>query len=116
MIRLALVALLMISFALPAPVAAQAEHECAITIAGLRECVQHAAEMGHITNRGITQSLLAKIDAAQAAADRGQPTVAISQLHAFIGEVGAQSGRFIIAEHAAHMIQHAEQVIDALGG
>ncbi len=86
------------------------------TLADLRACVLHAAEMGHIDNAGITQSLLAKIDAAQAAVDRGETAVAIYQLEAFIQAVEAQSGNHIDAEHAAHMIRHAYTVINVLNG
>jgi hypothetical protein len=84
------------------------------TIQSLHHCVTHAYEMGHIDNAGVAASLEAKINAAQAALDRGQPAVAVHQLDAFIQEVQAQAGQHIDAEHAAHMIMHAEQVIAAL--
>ena len=84
------------------------------TIAALQTCVQHAAEMGHIDNNGIVGSLNAKLDAAQAALDRGQPAVAVNILSAFVNEVQAQAGRHIDAEHAAHMVMHAQTVIAAL--
>ena len=84
------------------------------TIQALHHCVMHAYEMGHIDNVGVTQSLLAKLDAAQAAVDRGQPAVAVNLLQAFVQEVRAQAGQHIQAEHAAHMIMHAQQVIAAL--
>jgi hypothetical protein len=87
------------------------------TIASLHQCVQHAQEMGHITNAGVATSLLAKLDAAQAALDRGQTDVAISLLNAFISDVSAQSDKLIAADHAAHMVMHAQMVIImALGG
>ncbi|HMN31095.1 MAG TPA: hypothetical protein PKE45_23275 [Caldilineaceae bacterium] len=86
----------------------------AATVASLRACVLHAAEMGHIDNRGVTNSLLAKLDAAQRALDRGQAAVAIATLQAFINEVEAQAGKHIDAEHAAHMVMHANEVITAL--
>jgi hypothetical protein len=70
--------------------------------------------MGAITQPGVTNSLLAKIGAAQNAVDRGQPAVAVQVLRAFINEVQAQSGVHIDPEHAQHMISHAEQVIAAL--
>ena len=84
------------------------------TIQSLHHCVMHAYEMGHIDNAGVAASLQAKLDAAQAALDRGQPAVAVHGLQAFIQEVRAQAGQHIDAEHAAHMILHAEQVITAL--
>ena len=88
----------------------------ATTIESLHHCVMHAYEMGHITNAGVEQSLLAKLDAAQAALDRGQTNVAIQLLNSFIKEVNAQAGRGIDPEHAPHLVMHAENVIAALGG
>jgi hypothetical protein len=84
------------------------------TIQSLRECVQQASMQGLITNQGITQSLLAKLDAAQAAVDRNQPDVAVKLLEAFIGEAEAQAGQHINAEHAQHLVEHAKLVIQAL--
>ena len=86
------------------------------TIASLHHCVGHAYDMGHITNKGVANSLLAKLDAAQAALDRGQPGVAVNLLHAFINEVNAQAGKHIVADHAGHLVEHARNVITALGG
>jgi hypothetical protein len=84
------------------------------TIAALQDCVNHAVTMGHIDNAGVAHSLQAKLGAAQAAQDRGQVGVAVNVLGAFINEVQAQSGQHIQAEHAAHMIMHAQMVIEAL--
>ena len=93
-------------------------HDCSHdgTVQALRECVEHAAAEGHIDNPGITRSLLAKLDAAEAAIDRGQSSAAINKLEAFIREVEAQAGKHIVAEHAQHLVEHAELVIQALGG
>ena len=102
-----------------APAFAAEGHECdhdATTIESLHHCVMHAVEMGHITSEGVANSLLAKLDAAQAALDRGQPAVACRLLESFIKEVDAQAGRHIDAEHAPHLVMHAENVIMALGG
>ena len=85
-------------------------------IASLHHCVMHAVDMEHITNAGVATSLMAKLDAAQAAFDRGQTDVAINLLNAFIHEVSAQSGKFIVADHGLHLAQHAQHVIDALRG
>ncbi len=62
----------------------------------------------------MTNSLLAKLDAAQAAEDRGQTGTAINLLGAFIHEVQAQAGKHIEATHAEHMVMHAQMVIQAL--
>jgi competence protein ComGC len=86
------------------------------TIESVHHCVMHAYDMDHITNKGVADSLMAKLDAAQAAFGRGQTDVAINLLNAFINEVNAQSGKFIVAEHAPHLAQHAYMVIEALGG
>ena len=86
------------------------------TIASLHHCVMHAVDMGHITNAGVATSLMAKLDAAQAAVDRGQTDVAINLLNAFVNEVKAQSGKFIVADHAGHLVMHAQMVIMVLGG
>lgn len=101
------------------PVLAAEDHLCdhgGATIESLRHCVVHAYDMGHLTKVGVRDSLLAKLDAAQAAFDRGQTTTAANQLRAFINEVNAQAGKAILAEHAGHLVGHAEIAIAALGG
>jgi predicted outer membrane protein len=111
-----LAVLLVFSFAIPV-LAQGTDHDCPhgnATIADLRACIDHAVTMGHIDNQGIARSLFAKLDAAQAALDRGQSNVAINILGALINAIGAQSGKHIDAQHASHMIEHTQQVIDAL--
>ncbi len=93
------------------------EGECShdmTTIESLHHCVMHARDMGHITNQGVANALISKLDAAQAALDRGQPAVAANILQAFIHQVEAQSGKHIVPEHAAHLIEHAQAVVAAL--
>jgi hypothetical protein len=109
-----LLALITASF--PAPVFAGEDHECEheTTIESLRECIVHAADMGHIANQGVAKSLLTMLDAAQAALDRDQTHVAVNILHAFIQEIEAQAGKHIDSDHAAHLVSHARAVIDAL--
>jgi competence protein ComGC len=102
-----------------APAFAAEDHACdhnGTTIESLHHCVVHAYEMEHITNKGVANSLLAQLDAAQAALDRGQSGVAVNLLHAFINEVHAQAGKHIVADHAPHLAEHAQNVITALGG
>lgn len=112
-ITLTLVALTLFAVS---PVLAASHDACShdATVASLRHCVAHASNMGVITNAGIVQSLLAKLDAAQAAVDRSAPETAVNALQAFVNEVRAQSGKGIDAAHAQHMIQHAQAVIAAL--
>jgi competence protein ComGC len=104
---------------LAAPAFAAEDHTCdhsGATIESLQHCVQHAYDMGHITKKDVALSLLAKTSAAQAGLDHGQPQVAIKLLNAFIREVNAQAGKSIAAEHAGHLVEHARNVITALGG
>jgi len=100
----------------PGTARAQTSDDCvhASTISSLRTCVQHAADQGFIDNQGVTNSLLAKLDAAQAAQNRGQTSEAINQLDAFIHEVQAQAGKHIDPMHAQHLVMHAQMVIQAL--
>lgn len=84
------------------------------TVASLYDCVQHAYAQGHINDAGVAQSLLAKLSAAQAAVNQGQPAVAVNILQAFIYEVQAQAGVHILADHAQHLVDHAQMVIQAL--
>ena len=61
---------------------------------------------------GTKTSLLAKLAAACAAFERGNPATAIRQLTAFQNEVHAQSGSAISAAFASELIQAAQAVID----
>ena len=102
-----------------APVSAADAMTCDHTgtaIKSLHDCVIHAYDMGHITNAGVRDSLLAKLDAAHAALDRGKTGVAINQLRAFTNEVNAQAGKHNMADHVVHLLEHAQQVSRALSG
>lgn len=105
-----------LSLMLATPTFAADGHGCVHdpTVQSLGNCVIHAAGAGHIGNQGITNSLLAKIDAAQAALDRGQTKAAVNKLNAFVRAVEAQAGKHIVAEHATHLIMHANQVSAAI--
>jgi hypothetical protein len=98
------------------PATAADPMECAhdSSVASLRECVIHAAEQGFIDNSGVANSLLAKLDAAQASSGRGQDAVAVDQLGAFVHELDAQAGKHVDAEHATMLRIHAATVIAAL--
>jgi hypothetical protein len=84
------------------------------TVESLYHCVQHAADMGHISNAGVANSLLVKVAAADDALARQRTNSAIRMLGAFINEVEAQAGIHVDAMHAEHMIMHAEVIIDGL--
>ena len=110
------VILAVLSLMLATPAFAADGHGCAHdpTVQSLRNCVIHAAGAGHIDNQGITNSLLAKLDAAQAALDRGQTKTAVNNLNAFVRAVEAQDGKHIVSPHATHLAMHANQVIAAI--
>lgn len=116
-VALFLMAMLVVA-GLRAPMAsAQVTDSCPadVTIASLQTCVQNAAEIGHIDNQGVTRSLLAKLDAAQVAVNRGQPQVAVQMIQTFEIEVRVEAGQHMDMEHAQHMLMRAEMVIEALG-
>jgi len=114
----ALVAFIGFNLLTPGTARAQTTDDCGqgTTIATLVVCVEHCAQQGFINNQGVTNSLLAELDAAQAAQDNGQTGTAINLLGAFIHEVQAQAGKHIVQPHAQHMVMHAQSVIQALGG
>ncbi|HEX9132803.1 MAG TPA: winged helix-turn-helix domain-containing protein [Ktedonobacteraceae bacterium] len=68
----ALVAFVGFNLLTPGTARAQTTDDCALTptIASLATCVEHAASQGIITSQGVANSLLAELDAAQAALDR----------------------------------------------
>ena len=112
------VALMLLALGLAAPIPAQAQSMEACshdpTISSLRDCVQHAAQVGHIDNSGVAYSLIIKLGTAQLALERGQSGAAINLLEAFVSQVRAQAGKHIHQEHANHMLMHAQEVIQAL--
>jgi predicted negative regulator of RcsB-dependent stress response len=84
------------------------------TIDSLKMCVKHAAAQGFINSKGVTYSLLAKLDLAEVAVKDDCTSQAIDLLEAFIHEVKAQSGKHIESMHAEHLVMHAQMVIQAL--
>lgn len=110
---LAILLAALFSLTLAIPAFAMEGHDCThvATIDSLRE---HASMTDHVDNQGVANSLVAKLDAADAALDRGQPDVAANLLNAFINQVQAQSGKHIHADHAGCLINHAGEVIDNL--
>ncbi len=93
------------------------DHDMMATVQALINCVEHASKMGVITEPDVTEGLLDKLYAAQAAVERGDPAVAANILQAFINQVQAQAGKNIVPEmHAVHLEQHAQRVINALNG
>jgi hypothetical protein len=109
--QMALITVLTLAYMSPA--LAQNGVECPPTIEGLSECINHHYSEGNIS-QGTYNSLLAKVDAAQAARDRGQVDTAGNILNALIKQVSAQSSKNITSEAAGHMIMHAQMVIENL--
>jgi Big-like domain-containing protein/FIMAH domain-containing protein len=68
-------------------------------------------------NKGNKQSLMSKLQAAQASVDRGNGRAAANQLGAFINEVMAlQHSRRLDAKTAASLIAQAQSIIGSLDG
>jgi 2',3'-cyclic-nucleotide 2'-phosphodiesterase (5'-nucleotidase family) len=69
-------------------------------------------EDGEIDNHGVFNSLLKKLEDAQAAFDKGKTKAAVNKLEAFINEVMAQSGKHITPEAAKSLMWDAKWVIN----
>lgn len=66
--------------------------------------------------QGLTQSLLAKLEAAQRALDAGQNEVAVNNLQAFINEVEAQRGKVLTNEQADNLASFVTNLIKVIKG
>ena len=102
-----------------APAFAAEDHACdhtGTTIESLHHCVMHAYDMGHITNKGVANSLLAKLDAAQAALTEAsqawQSTCCAPSSTKSTPRLASTSWR----NTPVHLVEHAQNVITALGG
>jgi FIMAH domain-containing protein len=73
--------------------------------------VNSALSSGAITNAGVANSLLAELNQAKAARDRGQCATAASIYRAFINDVQAQSGKAISAVTASQLVSEAQFLI-----
>jgi 2',3'-cyclic-nucleotide 2'-phosphodiesterase (5'-nucleotidase family) len=69
-------------------------------------------EDGEISNQGVFNSLLAKLEGAQASLDKGNATAAANKLDAFINELMAQSGKKVSAEAAEVLYMNAEWILN----
>lgn len=85
-----------------------------ITIEDVRNDVNIAYNLNLITNSGIRQSLLSKLDVIESAINRGQKKTATNQLNAFINEVNAQKGKHMKDEAIKILIEDAEYLINHL--
>lgn len=77
------------------------------TPASLRDAIRRMFDMGDIEKAGIARSLLAKIDAAEAARLSGDCATAASVLQAFANEVNAQTPQHINAVAAGILLADA---------
>jgi len=83
-------------------------------IDGLIASVEYMCEMGWIESPGTCNSLLAKLNNAKNAIDRGQCSTAENVLNAFINEVKALIGKQLTEEAANVSTANAEYVIENL--
>ena len=81
------------------------------TVQSLKASVNRFYQEGQIDDLGIRNSLLGKLDTAQAYLDKGQTKAAINTLNAFINSLKAQSGKHITIEAANLLIADANWVI-----
>jgi hypothetical protein len=65
---------------------------------------------GFSSKQGTSDSLVAKLEAAKAAGDRGNAQAKTGLLNAFVNEVSAQSGKAFTAEEAEILIQLAQHL------
>ena len=87
-------------------------------LGGLELFITGEVEAGNIDAK-IAGSLLAKVEAALSALEKGTPnaeTVAINNLNALVNQVEAQTDKKITAEVAAEIIQNANDIIAELDG
>jgi hypothetical protein len=68
-----------------------------------------------LLDNGITTSLVAKLNAANASMRRNQTAAACGQFRAFVNEVNAQAGKKIPVAQAQQMIEAAIRISAVLG-
>jgi 5'-nucleotidase / UDP-sugar diphosphatase len=89
--------------------------ETSTKIANLVTSVNNFYTEGLIDNDGILNSLLSKLDAANASWEKGNTKAFINSMQAFINFVMAQSGKHIDAENAAEaLIADSEWILNSL--
>lgn len=87
-----------------------------VMLAGLALSIMDEVDAGNIDSE-LERSLLAKVNAALAALDRGNPNdakVAMNDLKALINQIEAQVNKKITPEAAAEVIQQAKAIMAAL--
>jgi 5'-nucleotidase / UDP-sugar diphosphatase len=86
----------------------------AVTIKSLAESVNLYYQDGSIKNAGTYNSLIQKLNTAQAAWDGGQAHVVANLLNAFMNQVAAQAGKHIKAEAASALTANAQLILDQM--
>jgi hypothetical protein len=71
--------------------------------------------LGYNLHQGTSNSLMAKLNAAEASLAAGNVTAACNQLGAFISEVNAQTPRRITVAQAAVLLAHAQSIRASIG-
>lgn len=74
--------------------------------------MEHFTGTGDISDPGLSRSLLAKLDAAEAARDGGDTRSANGHVRAFMNAVKAQRGKHISTEAADLLLTDAAAVLD----
>jgi hypothetical protein len=82
-----------------------------ITPDSIKTDVRSALSSGAITNAGVANSLLAKLNAASDARSRGQCATAARDYQAFIHELSAQSGKHVASSTASQLAGEAQFLI-----
>jgi hypothetical protein len=82
-----------------------------VTPESIKDDVNEFLAMGAIRNRGLANSLLAKLNAAAVARARGNCDSADNRYEAFVNELQAQSGNGVDPAAAAIMIADAQYLI-----
>ncbi len=85
------------------------------SVMSLHACVERVARERHVDDRNLADTLLAMVDATQAALDRGKTSAALIVLGAFTHALDEQTGRHVEPECGEYLRQHADHVIRALG-
>jgi len=98
------------------PAASSVTFEIVVTPNAIKDEVTRFASDGFIKNRGLANSLLAKLTAAAAAIARENCMAAANIYRAFINELQAQSGRGVDATASAIMIEDAQFLIAHCAG
>jgi hypothetical protein len=85
-----------------------------VTSSELKTSTQAASDLNWIDNKGVLNSLMQKLENAEAAFARGQDDSAVNMLNAFINEINAQRGKHIKAEAADMLISDAQAFIQKI--